>query len=60
MILIQNIKILKNFNQPDLVVCDTIEYWIKEKRDSVKRMMEQTTGVIINDQELVCYVIYLI
>jgi cytidine kinase len=47
----QNIKILKNFNQPHLVVCDTIEYWIKEKRDSVKRMMEQTTGVIINDQE---------
>jgi len=47
----QNIKILKNFNQPDLVVCDTIEYWIKEKKDSVKRMMEQTTGVIINDQE---------
>jgi len=47
----QNINILKYFNQPDLVVCDTIEYWIKEKKDSVKRMMEQTTGVIINDQE---------
>ncbi|MER5175206.1 MAG: PfkB family carbohydrate kinase [Candidatus Nitrosocosmicus sp.] len=47
----QNIKILKNFNKPDLVVCDTIEYWIREKKNSVISMMEKTTGVIINDQE---------
>lgn len=47
----QNIKILKNFNHPDLVVCDTIEYWIREKKNSVISMMEKTTGVIINDQE---------
>ncbi len=47
----QNIKILKNFNRPDLVVCDTIEYWIREKKNSVISMMEKTTGVIINDQE---------
>ncbi len=47
----QNIKIIKNFNRPDLVVCDTIEYWIREKKNSVISMMEKTTGVIINDQE---------
>ena len=47
----QNVKILKNFNRPDLVVCDTIEYWIREKKNSVISMMEKTTGVIINDQE---------
>jgi sugar/nucleoside kinase (ribokinase family) len=47
----QNLKILNKFNRPDLVVCDTIEYWIREKNDSVKSMMKNTGGVIINDQE---------
>lgn len=47
----QNIKILKKFSGPNLVVCDTIEYWIREKRDSVIAMMANTGGVIINDQE---------
>jgi sugar/nucleoside kinase (ribokinase family) len=47
----QNLKILKDFNQPELVVCDTIEYWIREKKNSVISMMEKTNGVIINDQE---------
>jgi sugar/nucleoside kinase (ribokinase family) len=47
----QNIKILKKFKQPELVVCDTIEFWIREKKNSVISMMEQTNGVIINDQE---------
>jgi cytidine kinase len=47
----QNLKILKKFNRPDLVVCDTIEYWIKEKKESVISMMRNTNGVIINDQE---------
>jgi len=47
----QNLKILKKFNHPELVVCDTIEYWIREKKNSVISMMEKTHGVIINDQE---------
>jgi sugar/nucleoside kinase (ribokinase family) len=47
----QNIKILKKFSHPELVVCDTIEYWIREKKYSVISMMEKTHGVIINDQE---------
>lgn len=47
----QNIKILKKFNSPKLVVCDTIEYWIHTKKDHVISMMEKTNGVIINDQE---------
>ena len=33
------------------MVCDTIEFWIREKKNSVISMMEQTNGVIINDQE---------
>jgi sugar/nucleoside kinase (ribokinase family) len=47
----QNLKMLKKFNHPELVVCDTIEYWIREKKNSVISMMEKTHGVIINDQE---------
>ncbi len=47
----QNLKILRKFNNPELVVCDTIEYWIREKKNSVISMMEKTHGVIINDQE---------
>jgi sugar/nucleoside kinase (ribokinase family) len=47
----QNLKILKSFYKPKLVICDTIEYWILNKKDSVISMMEKTNGVIINDQE---------
>ncbi len=47
----QNIEILKDFNNPRLIVCDTIEYWIHNKKESVISMMEKTHGVIINDQE---------
>jgi sugar/nucleoside kinase (ribokinase family) len=47
----QNLKILKKFNHPELVICDTIEYWIREKKNSVVSMMAKTHGVIINDQE---------
>jgi sugar/nucleoside kinase (ribokinase family) len=47
----QNIKILKHFKTPKLVVCDTIEFWIDGNRDDVKDMMSLTDGVIINDHE---------
>lgn len=48
---IQNIKIIEKFKQPSLVVCDTIEYWIQNKKDAVFSMIEKTNGVVINDQE---------
>lgn len=47
----QNIKILKLFDRPRLVVCDTIEYWIGTARDDVVKMMGETDGVVINDSE---------
>jgi sugar/nucleoside kinase (ribokinase family) len=47
----QNIKIIEKFKNPELIVCDTIEYWIENKKNSVIRMMEKTHGVVINDQE---------
>jgi sugar/nucleoside kinase (ribokinase family) len=48
---IQNIKLLKQFINPKLVVCDTIEFWIQTKPDAVKKMFGMVHGVIINDLE---------
>jgi sugar/nucleoside kinase (ribokinase family) len=48
---IQNMKMLKQFMNPKLVVCDTIEFWIQTKPDAVKKMVGMVHGVIINDQE---------
>ncbi len=47
----QNIKILRYFQNPRLVVCDTIEFWINGSRDDVVKMIEMTNGVVINDNE---------
>lgn len=47
----QNIKIIEKFKNPELIVCDTIEYWIENKKNTVIKMMEKTDGVVINDQE---------
>lgn len=47
----QNIKIIDQFKNPELIVCDTIEYWIQNKKNTVIEMMEKTHGVVINDQE---------
>lgn len=47
----QNIKILRHFQNPRLVVCDTIEFWINGSRDDVVKMIEMTDGVVINDNE---------
>lgn len=48
---IQNIKILKLFDDPKLVVCDTIEYWIQTAPKRVEEMIGMTDGVVINDSE---------
>ena len=47
----QNIKILQHFQNPELVVSDTIEFWINGSRDDVVKMIEMTDGVVINDNE---------
>ncbi|MDQ3837089.1 MAG: PfkB family carbohydrate kinase [Thermoproteota archaeon] len=48
---LQNIKILQRFQNPRLVVCDTIEFWINGSRDDVTKMIGMTDGVVINDNE---------
>lgn len=47
----QNIKILKLFDSPKLVVCDTIEYWIQSAPAKVIEMIGRTDGVVINNSE---------
>lgn len=47
----QNIKILKRFDGPKLIVCDTIEFWIHGDRQGVVDMIGKTDGVVINDNE---------
>jgi sugar/nucleoside kinase (ribokinase family) len=47
----QNIKILRHFQSPKLVVCDTIEFWINGSRDDVVKMIGMADGVVINDNE---------
>ena len=48
---IQNMKILEYFSNPKLTVCDTIEYWILNKREDIVKMMSKVDGVVINDEE---------
>jgi sugar/nucleoside kinase (ribokinase family) len=48
---VQNMKILDLFSAPKLTICDTIDYWIVNKKQHVIDMMKKTDGVIINEQE---------
>jgi len=47
----QNIHLLEQFEKPKLVVCDTINYWIENKRQELIRMFGMVDVVIINDEE---------
>jgi len=49
---VQNIKALDQFEKPRLTVCDTIEYWILNKRKEVKKMMSLVDVVVLNDDEI--------
>jgi sugar/nucleoside kinase (ribokinase family) len=48
---VQNMQILGHFSAPKLTICDTIDYWIVNKKQHVLDMMKKTDGVIINEQE---------
>lgn len=47
----QNIRLLSNFLSPMITMCDTMEYWIRDRRDQVIKMMSNVDGVVINDEE---------
>ena len=48
---VQNTKIIKEFDHVKFSMCDTIEFWIKTKRNDVVKMMKAVDAVVINDEE---------
>ncbi|MBD3155504.1 MAG: sugar kinase [Candidatus Aenigmarchaeota archaeon] len=48
----QNLKALEQVENPRLTVCDTIEYWIINKKRQVKKMMSSVDVVVLNDDEI--------
>jgi len=47
----QNASLIKEFDKVKFSMCDTIEFWISTKRDSVIRMIKSVDAVVINDEE---------
>ena len=47
----QNTKIIKEFDKVKFSMCDTIEFWINTKRNSVIKMIGAVDAVVINDEE---------
>lgn len=47
----QQRELLSQMQSPELVVCDTINLWIENERDSLLETLRLVTGVIINDAE---------
>jgi sugar/nucleoside kinase (ribokinase family) len=47
----QNTRIIKEFDKVKFSMCDTIEFWINTKRNSVIKMIGSVDAVVINDEE---------
>jgi len=48
---VQNVELIKEFDKVKFSMCDTIEFWIKNKKSSVIRMIKAVDAVVINDEE---------
>ena len=47
----KNTKVLKEFDNVKFSMCDTIDFWISNKRDAVIKMIKSVDAVVINDEE---------
>ena len=47
----QNSLLIQEFDNIKFSMCDTIEFWISTKRDSVIKMIKNVDAVVINDEE---------
>ncbi|HXG14273.1 MAG TPA: PfkB family carbohydrate kinase [Candidatus Nitrosotenuis sp.] len=47
----QNASLIKEFDKVRFSMCDTIEYWIATKRQSVVNMIKAVDGIVINEEE---------
>jgi hypothetical protein len=48
---VQNMNILKLFSGPKLVICDTMDFWIINKRDDVLKLINKVDGIMLNESE---------
>lgn len=48
---VQNMSILELFSGPKLVVCDTMDFWIINKRDDVMKLINKVDGIMLNESE---------
>ena len=48
----QQLNVLDQMLEPKLVVSDTIDLWIKTKREKVMEVLSRVNGVLINDDEV--------
>ena len=47
----QNTNLIKEFDKVKFSMCDTIDFWISTKRESVIKMIKAVDAVVINDEE---------
>ncbi len=47
----QNVALIKEFDKVKFSMCDTIEFWIATKRNSVIKMIKSVDTIVINDEE---------
>jgi sugar/nucleoside kinase (ribokinase family) len=45
------IRVLDQLNDPQLVVCDTMNYWIEGMKDDLLKLLKRVNVLIINDSE---------
>jgi sugar/nucleoside kinase (ribokinase family) len=45
------IKVLDQISNPELVICDTMNFWIEGKPEELKKVLERVDIFIINDSE---------
>jgi sugar/nucleoside kinase (ribokinase family) len=46
------LEVLEQVRRPDLVACDTMNYWIQGKRTSLQKLLERVDVLLVNDSEL--------
>ena len=48
---VQNTKLIQEFENVKFSMCDTIEFWIRNKKQDVIKMIKSVDAVVINDEE---------
>ena len=48
-------RIIDQVKAPKLIVADTMNHWIRDTKDELKRLLSRVDGVVMNDQEVRYY-----